>query len=130
VIHVTILKLNVIWIYAPTVESVFLLLKHTSFPRMVELRLWIRESNLNRRLGRAEGTFYFPFGREWDGESEPESREWELTPAVAERLKRVRVELHYLIPCLFQAQAFFRLFGAANSPRILDFVPNGAKIVD
>jgi hypothetical protein len=59
-----------------------------------------------------------------------EPREWELTPAVAERLKRVRVELHYLIPCLFQAQAFFRLFGVANSPRILEFVPNGVKVVD
>jgi hypothetical protein len=109
---------------------VFLLLKHTSFPRMVELRLWIRESHHNRRLGRAKGTFYFPFGREWNGKSGPEPREWELTPVFARRLKRVRVELHYLIPCLFQAQAFFRLFGAANSPRVLDFVPNGAKVVD
>jgi hypothetical protein len=127
-IRVKVLKLIVHEIDAPTVEGVFLLLKHTSFPRMIRLRLTFRESAHRRRLDRSpRDTFYHPFGKDWNGDSRPD---WELTPVLAKRLKRVHVELYRTIPCLFQAKAFFRLFGPANDPRILKFVPNQAQVVD
>jgi hypothetical protein len=132
-IHVKVLQLIMHWNTSPTVMGAFLLLKHTAFPRMVELGLMIHESlPLYTPIARLEcPREYHPFGRLWNTETGPDPREWELTPVLAQRLKRVHVEFYRRIPCrLFQTQAFFRLFGPANNPSVLKFVPNEAKVVD